>query len=78
MFGGSGADASSDLFIVELGRYNVVSAITIMIIALVLPGAHNESSVVRRQERYTPTHLIKISNLHMMDVHDTKDRLDDG
>ena len=26
MFGGSGADASSDLFIMELGRYNVVSA----------------------------------------------------
>ena len=33
-----------------------------------LPGAHNESSVVRRQERDTPTHLIKIPNLHMMDV----------
>ena len=32
------------------------------------PGAHNESSVVRRQERHTPTHLIKIPNLHMMDV----------
>ena len=31
-------------------------------------GAHNESSVVRRQERDTPTHLIKIPNLHMMDV----------
>ena len=27
-----------------------------------------ESSVVRRQERDTPTHLIKIPNLHMMDV----------
>ena len=32
------------------------------------PGAHNESSVVRRPERDTPTHLIKIPNLHMMDV----------
>ena len=32
------------------------------------PGAHNESSVVRRQERDTHTHLIKIPNLHMMDV----------
>ena len=31
-------------------------------------GAHNESSVVRRQERDTPTHLIKIPNLYMMDV----------
>ena len=39
-----------------------------MIIALVSPGAHNESSMIRRQERDTPTHLIKIPNLHMMDV----------
>ena len=31
-------------------------------------GAHNESSVVRRQERDTPAHLIKIPNLHMMNV----------
>ena len=35
---------------------------------LLCTGAHNESSVVRRQERDTPTHLIKIPNLHIMDV----------
>ena len=30
-----------------------------------LSGAHNESIVIRSD---TPTHLIKIPNLHMMDV----------
>ena len=29
------------------------------------PGAHNES---KRQEQDTPTHLIKVTNLHMMGV----------
>ena len=37
-------------------------------ILLMLSEAHNESSMVRRQEQDTPTHLIKIPNLHMMDV----------
>ena len=40
----------------ELTHYSLIS------------GAQNESSVVRRQERDTPTHLIKIPNLHMTDV----------
>ena len=47
-------------------------------VLFVTPGAHNESSVVRRQERDTPTHLIKIPNLHNHDGRVTKDRLDDG
>ena len=44
---------------------NVHGHVTNLNYCSVHTGTH---SVARRQERNTPTHLIKIPNLHMMDV----------